>query len=126
MHCTAMTTWCTVLVWKFSSISVHDTQSICYYVGGSASSQLSFCSAVWSVPELSPVLVMVSTGGGTPCSAAVTLWCCRLDVGQFKDLRKEDFLEKYTSLVQRLSLLLLQVCMQKLSCCLTGCQHQAM
>jgi hypothetical protein len=32
-----------------------------------------------------------------------------LDVEQFKDVRKEDFVEKYTSLVQRLSLLLLQV-----------------
>jgi hypothetical protein len=30
-------------------------------------------------------------------------------VEQFRDVRKENFVEKYTSLVQRLSLLLLQV-----------------
>lgn len=33
----------------------------------------------------------------------------RLATEEFKDVRKEDFLAKYTSLVQRLSLLLLQV-----------------
>lgn len=33
---------------------------------------------------------------------------------QFKDVRKEDFVEKYTSLVQRLSLLLLQVTLRQL------------
>lgn len=39
------------------------------------------------------------------CSIA----CNRLDVEQYKDVQAEGFLEKYTSLVQRLSLLLLQV-----------------
>jgi hypothetical protein len=34
---------------------------------------------------------------------------CRLDVEQYKDVRRDEFVEKYTSLVQRLSLLLLQV-----------------
>jgi hypothetical protein len=37
------------------------------------------------------------------------LVCCRIDVEQFKNVDRQDFLEKYTSLVQRLSLLLLQV-----------------
>lgn len=39
----------------------------------------------------------------------VCLVCCRIDVEQFKNVDRQDFLEKYTSLVQRLSLLLLQV-----------------
>lgn len=41
------------------------------------------------------------------CHAAAV--CCRLDVDQHKDVRQDEFVEKYTSLVQRLSLLLLQV-----------------
>jgi hypothetical protein len=42
---------------------------------------------------------------------------CRIDVGEFKDMSKDEFLSKYNFLVQRLSLLLLQVCGH------TGCTH---